>query len=132
MVMRTLFLPLASTVAVAVLLGGPWSSQAAAKDVITYSEDVYPIIQIRCLECHAPGQEGYDTSGLDLRTYDSLMKGTKHGPIVVPGDSMLSNLNRLVEGKAAPELRMPHGKKKLTNCEIDILRRWVNQGAENN
>jgi hypothetical protein len=27
---------------------------------------------------------------------------------------------------------MPHERKKLTKCEIDILRRWVNSGAKNN
>ncbi len=33
---------------------------------------------------------------------------------------------------AVPEIRMPHNKKKLTHCEINIFRRWVNQGANDN
>lgn len=102
---------------------------AMADDRITYHDDVFPILQLRCLECHTPGQEGADVAGLDLTTYEGLMKGTKHGPVIVPGNAFMSNLNVLIEGRAAPNLRMPHGKKPLTRCEIDIIRRWVNSGA---
>ena len=65
---------------------------AAASDVISFREDIHPIIQIRCLICHKPGGDGYEKSGLDLRTYNSLMKGTKFGPIVTPGDAFMSTL----------------------------------------
>ena len=93
---------------------------------------IYPIIQIRCLECHQPQGEGYKKSGLDLRTYEGLMKGTKFGPMVIPGDAFMSNLIVLIDGRAASGLRMPHGKKKLSSCDKDLFRNWVNQGARNN
>ncbi len=105
---------------------------AAAVERISYKDDVFPILQIRCLGCHQPGGEGYKKSGLDLRTYKSLMKGTKFGAIVIPGSALTSNLNVLVEGRANMSIRMPHNKKKLTKCEIAILRQWVNQGAKKN
>ncbi len=105
---------------------------AVAMEHISYKDDVFPIIQIRCLGCHKPDGEGYKKSGLDLRTYESLMKGTKFGAIVVPGSALTSNLNVLVEGRANLKIRMPHNKKKLTRCETSILRQWVNQGAKNN
>ncbi len=107
-------------------------SRQAGADHISFSEDVMPIIQIRCLECHQPGGAGYEASGLDMRTYDALMKGTNHGPVIVPGDALTSNLNALVEWRVPAEIRMPHNKKKLTHCEINIFRRWVNEGAYNN
>jgi len=99
---------------------------------ISFADDVMPILKIRCMKCHQPEGEGFAQSGLDMRTYDGVMRGTKHGPIVIPGDSIVSNLNVLVEGRADPRLRMPHNGKRLTRCEIDILRRWVNRGARNN
>ena len=102
-----------------------------AAEKITYSGDVFPVIQIRCLECHKPDGSGYAASGLDLRTYEGLMKGTRHGPMVIPGEPFVSNLIVLVEGRASPDLRMPHGGKRLTRCEIDILRRWIKLGAKN-
>lgn len=107
-------------------------SRQATADHISFAEDVMPIIQIRCLECHEPGGSGYEASGLDMRTYEGLMKGTNHGPVIVPGDALTSNLNALVEWRVPAELRMPHNKKKLTHCEINIFRRWVNEGAHDN
>ncbi len=109
-----------------------WLSNGVAADRISYKDDVFPIIEVRCLECHKPGGEGYETSGLDLSSYETLMKGTKFGPIVVPGQAFTSNLMVLVEGRASPEIQMPHNKKKLTKPEISILRRWVNGGAKDN
>lgn len=106
------------------------TAHAEPRGWTSFKEDVFPIFQIRCLECHQPGKDGYKESGLDLSSYEGLMKGTKYGPVVVPGSSMVSNLNVLVEGRAA--VRMPHNKKRLTRCEIEVLRHWVNQGARNN
>lgn len=108
------------------------ASPLAAAEKISFSEDIHPIIQTRCLTCHQPGGEGYTASGLDLRTYEGLMKGTKHGPIVIPGDAFTSNLNVMIEGRADKALQMPHGKRKLTSCDKDLFRRWVNQGAAKN
>lgn len=99
---------------------------------VRFADDVLPILKLRCVECHQPGSTGHTESGLNLHTYEGLMKGTIHGPIIIPGNAMLSNLNVLVEGRANPKLRMPHKGKRLTSCEVDILRRWVNQGALNN
>jgi len=105
---------------------------AAAQEKISFSEDVMPILKLRCMECHQPGGDGYETSGLDLTSYEGLMKGTKFGPIVDPGDAIMSNFMVVVEGRGSPEIQMPHDRKKLTSWEINILRRWINTGAENN
>jgi hypothetical protein len=60
------------------------------------------------------------------------MKGTKYGAIVVPGDPLTSNLMVLVEGRARPEVRMPHGQRPLLKQQTEILRLWVKQGAKDN
>jgi hypothetical protein len=60
------------------------------------------------------------------------MKGGKFGPFVIPGDPLTSTLNMLVEGRADPSIRMPHGRGTLTDREIETLRDWVQQGAKNN
>jgi hypothetical protein len=111
----------------ALLPGAAWAGEH-----VSFKEDLYPIIQIRCLACHQPGGDGYEKSGLDLRTYEGLMKGTKHGPVVVPRSAFTSNLVAVVDGRTDPELRMPHKKKRITKCERLIFRFWVNQGARDN
>jgi len=106
------------------------SGTTRAAPAASFSEDVFPIIQIRCMECHKPDGEGYEKSGLDLSNYEGLMKGTKHGPMVIPGDPVRSNFMVMIDGRA--KIRMPHGKRKLSSCEIREIRRWIKQGAKDN
>ena len=96
---------------------------------VSFKNDVMPILHYRCLECHRAGGPGVAYSGLNMETYEGVMKGTRFGPVVVPGNAMVSNLNVLVEGRAG--IRMPHNRKRLTPCETKILSDWVNQGAKN-
>ncbi len=109
---------------------GATGSNSENRGQISFKEDVRPILQIRCLECHSGNGQGVVESGLNLESYESLMRGTRFGPIVIPGNAMVSNLNVLVEGRAG--IRMPHNRKRLTSCETTILHDWVNQGARNN
>jgi mono/diheme cytochrome c family protein len=111
---------------------GPVKPVCAGTPEVSYAEDVYPIFKGRCIQCHQPSGPGFAKSGLDLTTYEGLMKGTKFGPMVIPGDPETSNLMWLLDWRASPELRMPHGKKKLSTCDRDAIRAWIRQGAKNN
>jgi hypothetical protein len=101
---------------------------------ISFREDVYPILEENCINCHTPPSgKGYKKSGLNMASYDSLMEGTFYGPVIVPGNSKRSILNMLVEGRADASMRMPHEEDEpLTNEQIKILHLWVSQGAKNN
>jgi hypothetical protein len=114
------------------VLSGHQSPACAATVKTSFKEDVYPIFRGRCIDCHHPGGQGYEVSGLDLSTYEGVMQGTKYGPIVIPGDPDMSNLLWLLDWKASPKLRMPHGKKKLSTCDRDAIRHWIKEGAKNN
>jgi predicted small secreted protein len=99
----------------------------------SFAKDIQPILSKHCLECHRQGGAGESASGLNLTTYQGLMKGTKFGPVVKPGDSLSSTLLILVEGRADPSIKMPHGDRpSLSKDEIDQLRNWVDQGAKDN
>ncbi len=60
------------------------------------------------------------------------MKGTKYGSMIVPGNPDISNLVWLLEWRASPELRMPHGTKQLSICDRTLIRRWIMEGAKDN
>lgn len=115
---------------------------------ISFKESVYPVLSRNCLACHKPGGEGYAASGLSLESYETLMKGTKFGPVIVPSSSLNSSLVLLIEHKADPTISMPKPRKDLTGKsrahllawtsdqlpekEIDLIKKWIDQGAKNN
>lgn len=118
--------------AVVVVAGAFSSSEVCAAEPTSFADDVFPIFKGRCISCHQPGGAGYEKSGLDLSTYEGVMKGTKIGKMVIPGDPDTSNLMWLLDWRASAELRMPHGKKKLSTCDRDAIRHWIGEGAKNN
>ena len=124
--MKTRILRGGALVAATVLLA------ACGQKEISYRADVQPILKQYCLECHADGGDGYAKSGLLMTSHESLMKGTKYGAIVKPGDGLGSVLIQLVEGRADPSIKMPHGKAALPKEQIEVLKQWVVQGAKNN
>ena len=100
---------------------------------VSFQKDVVPILDQHCKSCHLPGQPGYVVSGFEVGSYESLRKGTKFGPVVLPGDPLTSVLVMLIEGRVDPSLRMPHGDATTpTQEQILTIRRWVEQGAKNN
>ena len=99
---------------------------------VSFSEDILPLLKWKCSSCHQPGGEGYEKSGFDLTSYQGVMKGTKFGPMVLPGDPDKSNLMLLLDWRISPALRMPHGKKQLSICDRDAIRAWISDGAKDN
>ena len=100
---------------------------------MSYKKDVMPIIHDYCLNCHQPGGKGFEKSGLDMRTYESLMKGTKFGSVIKPGDSFTSIFIQVIEGRVHASIKMPYGMNGgLAKENIKVLKYWVEQGAKDN
>ena len=103
------------------------------EEAVSYSQDVKPILDKYCIECHLPGGQGYEASGFSIASYVDLMKGTRNGPMIISGDSLGSNMLVLMEGRADPSIKMPHGKAvSATKEELETIRLWIDQGARNN
>ena len=91
---------------------------------VSFANDVKPILSNSCFNCHGGDQT---RAGLDLKTYESLMAGSKNGAVIVPGNSAESLLIQLVtEGK------MPKRGDKLTPEQVQLINDWVAAGASNN
>ena len=91
---------------------------------VSFANDVTPIIQSRCVNCHG-GQRTEE--GLLMRSYDEIMAGSDNGPVVVPGDVANSLLVELVTTQ-----KMPKKGPKLTPPQIQTITDWVAAGALNN
>ena len=119
--------PIALTVLTALLVLGTGCTRK-----VSFKQDVFPILSNNCLSCHTAGGEGLAKSGLNMENYDGLMKGTKFGPIVVPGSAVSSTLILLVEHQGHPSINMPKDKTPISAEQIKIIRQWIDQGAKNN
>jgi len=105
---------------------------AGCEKQVSFSKDVMPILEAKCLSCHAEGREGYNASGFSVEGYAQVMKGTKDGTVIEPGESYFSTLQIVVEHGADPSKSMPKGSAKLSGAEIQTIGEWINQGARNN
>jgi hypothetical protein len=81
------------------------------------------IFENHCVSCHGTAP----MSGLDLRQRDTILKGGKRGPAIVPGNPEDSLLYRAVLRHG--DLQMPPGKQKLQPEDIARLRLWIEAGA---
>jgi len=108
---------------------------------VSYNRDIRPVLVANCLHCHDGKGEGSLASGLNLQTYDSLMQGTKFGPIVVPGSALSSSFYRVLTDRVDPKIRMPpqtteslaQGRgEPLSDGQIRNIELWIDQGAKNN
>ncbi len=102
----------------------------AQQGQMSYAEDIAPIFKGWCVSCHQPGGEGYEHSGFDVRTYEGVMKGTKFGPMIIPGKPDESSLIALINGDA--KIRMPFNHKPLPNSLRENIWTWIFQGAKDN
>jgi len=92
--------------------------------------DVEPILQQKCAECHTGDKQGVVASGFSVDSYDTVMRGTKLGPVVEKGSAESSSLYRMVAGKTDPSIHMPHGKDPLSAEQIETIMLWIDQGAK--
>lgn len=89
-------------------------------------KDVARIFTENCEGCHSPSAA---MSGFNLATYEALMKGGKHGLVVVPGKPQESRLFQMISGVVKPA--MPMGGQTLAAGDIEAIRNWIQSGAKN-
>jgi len=98
---------------------------AAPALAVDFVREVRPIFEKHCYECHGAKKQKNDYR-LDIKT-TALTGGEDHAPNIVPGKSGESPLFRFVSG-ADEKIAMPP-KTKLSSSEIDVIKRWIDEGA---
>ncbi|MCF6286734.1 MAG: hypothetical protein L3K26_16300 [Candidatus Hydrogenedentes bacterium] len=92
-----------------------------------FADHVMPIFQARCARCHNADKA---KSGLNLATLGTTLEGGSSGPSIVPGDPDGSRLMALIT--QAEEPFMPPSGDPLTPEQIEIIRKWIADGAPAN
>ncbi len=85
---------------------------------IDFQSQIQPILERACLECHGSVKQ---SNGFRLDSREAFLEGGVSGPMVLPGESELSELVDRLTGDAVG-LRMPLQKEPLTSQEIALIR----------
>ena len=81
----------------------------------------------RCAKCHSDAREGGPPEGLRLESLEHVLAGGER-LVVIPGNPEASEIVRRIEGTAQP--RMPFdGPPWLEEAQIELIRRWIAEGA---
>ncbi len=100
------------------------TAQPAPAAGVSFTNDVLPILQSRCVNCHGGDRV---EEGLLMRSYAELMAGSDNGAVIVPGDAANSLLAELISNQ-----KMPKRGPKLTPPQVQVIVDWINQGALEN
>ena len=97
---------------------------------IDFNRDIRPILSDNCFACHGPDEKGRKAR-LRLDTKEDAFKPAKSGDhAIVPKDLKNSQLVARITSKDEDELMPPpKSGKKLSAAQIDLLKRWIQDGA---
>jgi dsDNA-binding SOS-regulon protein len=98
---------------------------------VDFNYDIRPILVQKCFLCHGPDPSSRKAN-LRLDTYEGATALSKDGAKAIdPGHSEKSMLFYRVNHKD-PDIMMPtpESNMKLTEREIALLKKWIDQGAE--
>ncbi len=101
----------------------------AGAEPVNFQRDVRPIFADNCFQCHGP-DEGSRQAELRLDTQDGALAARPRGAAVVPTDIDASTLYQRIAHED-DRRRMPPvaSNKTLSDDQIDLLRRWIAEGA---
>ncbi|MFT7167671.1 MAG: mono/diheme cytochrome c family protein [Paracoccaceae bacterium] len=95
-------------------------------EVPSWAEDVRPILSEHCFACHGP-DPATRAGGLRLDTRSGMVDGEAFD-LATPEDSEL--LYRITTDADFDHMPPPEAGRALREDEVDVLRRWIESGAE--
>ncbi len=102
------------------------ASAPADQQLVDFGRDIQPLLSDRCYLCHGP-DEAARQAGLRLDTFEDATESS-----IVPGDADRSAIIARMSS-TDDDYRMPTPKSHktpLTPDQIDLFRKWINQGAK--
>lgn len=103
----------------------------AASAAVDFSREIRPILSDQCFACHGPDEQARKAK-LRLDTREGALRPDRpDDAVIVPGDPAKSPLVRRIT-TTDPDDHMPPPKsgKQLTAHQVDLLQRWIKEGAE--
>lgn len=104
-----------------------WSVVSAKRQTpkIDFQRDIQPLFAAACVQCHS-AKKAAGQLRLDVKS--AAFKGGISGVAIVPSNSRQSRLLARILGEGG-EQRMPLGGEPLSVQQIELIRRWIDEGA---
>jgi len=106
----------------------PCLDAIAGQYSVSYGRQIAPLFALYCTGCHGLSNP---SSGFRITRFAALQTGGNMGDDIVPGHPGASVLMDFIEGKRGPRQRMPQDSAPLTTAQIELVRRWIQEGATN-
>jgi hypothetical protein len=102
-------------------------AQTSKEKAVDFNREIRPILSDNCFTCHGP-DEKQRMAGLRFDTKEGAFA---RAGVIVAGDSANSKLYQRISAKDADRLMPPlYSGHKLTDRQIESLRRWIDEGAK--
>ena len=94
---------------------------------VSFSKQVQPVLQANCYGCHQPAKA---KGNYQMTSRKGLLQGGESGsPAVVPGKPEKSHVLEMITPQGG-KAEMPQGRPPLAAGDIELIRRWISEGAE--
>jgi WD40 repeat protein len=122
------FVSVALTLCLPNVVSAQDKKDAKLPDTISYYKDVRLIFQQNCQGCHQPAQA---KGGYVMTSFGDLFKKTDNDiPGIVPGKPAESELYKQITPQNGEKPAMPRMKEPLSERDVTIIRKWIEQGAK--
>ena len=125
--MRTLACLSFSFLLCSVISAEETNPDASKAEPVSYWRDIRPIFQEHCHGCHQPAKKAGD---YEMTDFQAMLTGGETGEAAIvagkPDDSYLVAQIVPVDGEA----EMPKGKPPIESAKIELVRKWIEQGAK--
>ncbi|MDA0814609.1 MAG: hypothetical protein O3C21_19715, partial [Verrucomicrobia bacterium] len=120
-------LPIFSLPLLAAIIPANAQEDARGAGKISFEKQVKPILESACIRCHDQ-EEAEGELMLDTRA--NALVGGENGPALVPGKPEESPLYTSTMLPENDDLSMPPKGQFLAKSQIEIIGKWISEGAE--
>ena len=113
------------------MLGFVSGATSAFGQAVDFESQIKPLLSDRCFACHGP-DENARKADLQLHTREgAFAKLADDLEVITPGKPLASELYRRITTTDPDDLMPPpESKRELSAGEKELIRRWIEQGAE--
>jgi mono/diheme cytochrome c family protein len=97
-------------------------------ETVSFKQHVKPVFDKRCLSCHGARAKG----GYKVTDYTAVMTSGDNAPVIIAGDAANSILAQMLNGIKTPAGGQMPPSRPLPQQQIQLIEKWINQGAQDN